>query len=236
MIFHSYFDITTGYPSKKLVHDWWITGLPPDLGRCGDAAGEGIHLRRAPATAAAAQGFSRRGEPSWSLWIRQSQRKRKEWIKPIGPYRTHGASIYILYIYIYGKYWWYITYYTSIYIYTNIKGVYWWDPWSTINIAAPAGSVMGKIRYWRYWRSKIRTSTTSQFLGLVIWKDGQNWWNHTPGTSTGNSTGSSTEFRRNGGAVGQFWDGSMGWWEMTNFETTNISIYGFVWKCCVPLN
>ena len=27
--------------------------------------------------------------------------------------------------------------------YANIKGLYWWDPWSTINIAAPAGSVMG---------------------------------------------------------------------------------------------
>ena len=29
------------------------------------------------------------------------------------------------------------------YINANIKGVYWWDPWHTIYIAAPLGSVMG---------------------------------------------------------------------------------------------
>ena len=37
------------------------------------------------------------------------------------PWRIHGAGIYI---------------------YTNIKGVYWWDPWSTMFLAAPLGSVM----------------------------------------------------------------------------------------------
>ena len=36
-----------------------------------------------------------------------------------------------------------------IYICAHMTGVSWWDPWHTINIAAPLGSVMGDGNWWK---------------------------------------------------------------------------------------